>query len=168
MENTTITKTTKGTKIRINSREDLPIRNRSDIASLAQNKQLIEYETSEEFTEAFPKNKQQFLIAQEKDEILRKKEIDLETELDATEPIINTAIGIPTPYMEMETVEKLKKLQRHKKYYILKAGSESECKKHKRKINQKRHRNEKVRERIWTFIVRLATAIITLIFRKLL
>ena len=158
MESTARATTTKGNKIRVNDIENLGVRDLARVVEISE--QLVEYETYEDFTKAFPqsKNNQQFLVAQKKDDALKQQERDLIIRLNATEPIVNTAIGLPTPYMELE--QQLGSLQEHKRYYILATGSKSKCERQKKKVIKKQHRNERTTIRIETILIALALLLI--------
>ena len=165
MENTARATTTKGNKIRVNDIENLGVQDRARVVEISE--QLVEYETYEDFTKAFPqsKNNQQFLVAQKKDDALKQQERDLIIRFNATEPIVNTAIGLPTPYMELE--QQLGSLQKHKRYYILATGSKSKCEEYKKKVIKKQNRDERIFRRIETFTIAVAVIVIKEIITKM-
>ena len=144
MENTARIKTAKGNKIRVSDIGDFRIVDRKSMMDMILNfnQLLIEYETEEDFREVFPQsnNDQHFLLAQKKDDELKQRQRDLEMALDATPNIHYTSLVHESPHMAI--VKKLKSSMQYERYYILAAGSESECKEYKKKAEEKQNRFE--------------------------
>ena len=144
MESTARIKTAKGNKIRVSDIGDFRIVDRKSMMDMILNfnQLLIEYETKEDFREVFPQsnNDQHFLLAQKKDDELKQRQRDLEMALDATPNIHYTSLVHESPHMAI--VKKLKSSMQYERYYILAAGSESECKEYKKKAEEKQNRFE--------------------------
>ena len=144
MESTARIKTAKGNKIRVSDIGDFRIVDRKSMMDMILNfnQLLIEYETEEDFREVFPQsnNDQHFLLAQKKDDELKQRQRDLEMALDATPNIHYTSLVHESPHMAI--VKKLKSSMQYERYYILAAGSESECKEYKKKAEEKQNRFE--------------------------
>ena len=146
MESTARIKTAKGNKIRVNDIGDFRIVNQVRMMDMLINfnQLLIEYETEEDFKEVFPQsnNDQHFLLAQKKDDELKQRQRDLRMALDATPNIHYTSLAHESPHMAIG--KELKSSMQYERYYILAAGSESKCKKYKKKVSKKQNRNERL------------------------
>ena len=142
MESTARIKTAKGNKIRVSDIGDFRIVGRKSMMDMILNfnQCLIEYETEEEFKEVFPqsKNDQHFLLAQKKDNELKQRQRDLRMALDATPNIHYTSLTHESPRMAIG--KELKSSMQYERYYILAAGSESECNEYKKKAEKKQNR----------------------------
>ena len=144
MESTARIKTAKGNKIRVSDIGDFRIVDRKSMMDMILNfnQLLIEYETEEDFREVFPKsnNDQHFLLAQKKDDELKQRQRDLRMALDATPNIHYTSLAHESPRMAIG--KELKSSMQYERYYILAAGSESECNEYKKKAEKKQNRFE--------------------------
>ena len=155
MESTARIKTAKGNKIRVSDIGDFRIVGRKSMMDMALNfnQRLIEYETEEDFREVFPQsnNDQHFLLAQKKDDALKQRQRDLEMAFDATPKMHYGSPVRESPHMAIG--KKLKSSMQYERYYILTAGSESECGEYKKKAEKKQNRNEKTIRRIEKIVV---------------
>ena len=158
MESTARIKTAKGNKIKVNDIGEMRIIEWDSLRWMIDG--LIEYETAEELKKQFPQlnDNTQFLLAQKKDDGLKRQEREAEAKLNATEPIHYTAVGHRSPHTE-KLIE-LKSLRLHWRYYILIAGEKSECEGYKEKVENKRNRDERMFIRIEAFIIAAAVMVI--------
>ena len=141
MESTARIKTAKGNKIRVSDIGDFRIVDQKSMMDMILNfnQLLIEYETEEDFREVFPQsnNDQHFLLAQKKDDELKQRQRDLRIALDATPNIHYTSLAHESPHMAL--LKRLKSSMQYERYYILAAGSESECNEYKKKAEKKQN-----------------------------
>lgn len=165
MENTARIKTAKGNKIRVSDIGDFRIVGRKSMMDMVPNfnQRLIEYKTEEDFREVFPQsnNDQHFLLAQKKDDALKQRQRDLEIALEATPKMHYGSPVRESPHMAM--LKELKLSMQYERYYILTAGSESECDEYKKKVEKKQNRNEEVIRSIAKIVVSLTVSLTVLL-----
>lgn len=161
MESTARIKTAKGNKIRVSDIGDFRIVGRNSMMDMVRNfnQCLMEYETEKDFREAFPQsnNDQHFLLAQKKDDALKQRQRDLETQLGPPYMYYGSPVR-EDPRMAMLKERKLS--MQYERYYILTAGSKSECDKYKKKAEKKQNRNETTIRRTEKIVMALITKIV--------
>ena len=159
MESTARIKTAKGNKIKVNDIGEMRIIGWDSLRWMTDSNGLIGYKTREELKKAFPQSEnRQFLLAVKKNDDLERQIREAELNLVGTEKMYTTAVGHETPYMKYQ--KQLKLLLLKMRYYILMAGSKSECEEYQEKVIKKQNRNERMFIRIEAVIIAAAVVVI--------